>query len=173
MIYFLIALAAASRFLPHPPNVALVGALGLFAGCYLEGSRRYWVPAVAILLSDGIGHFAAIPGMGFYSPIAMAAVYGGLMVSVPIGRWVGGGNRWLRTPLGSVAASTAFFLISNLGVFLAGWYPMTATGFVACFVNAIPFYGYTLAGDLMFTSIIFAAASFRVAKARPPVAVAV
>jgi hypothetical protein len=50
-----------------------------------------------------------------------------------------------------------FFLLSNFGVWLGGWYPMTGSGLVACFVNAIPFYGYTVAGDLAFTVALFGA----------------
>ena len=51
----------------------------------------------------------------------------------------------------------AFFLISNFGVWLGGWYPMTGTGLLACYTNAIPFFGYTVTGDLVFTVLIFGA----------------
>ena len=64
---------------------------------------------------------------------------------------------WIKAPAGSVAASTAFFLISNFGVWISGWYSLTLGGLAACYVNAIPFYGYTLVGDLAFTGILFGA----------------
>ncbi len=157
MFYLLTLLVAVSRFLPHPPNVACVGALGLFAGCYLVGRRAYLVPAAVLLISDVIGHAMGIPGMGFYSPMAMIAVYAGATLAVPVGRWVQSDRNLLRTFGGSLTASTLFFLTSNLGVWLAGWYSMTAWGLVACYTAAIPFFGYTVAGDLIFTAILFGA----------------
>ena len=163
MLYLLMIAAAASRLLPHPPNVACIGALGLFAGCYLTGKRAYLVPMGALLLSDLAGQVLRIPGMGFYQPLTMAAVYLGVVASVPIGRWMASRKSlWIKAPAGSVAASTAFYLISNFGVWISGWYTLTLGGLVACYVNAIPFYGYTLVGDLAFTGILFG--SFELSK---------
>ena len=158
MFYLLIIAAAATRLFPHPPNVACIGAIGLFAGCYLTGKKAYLVPLVALLLSDVAGHLLEIPGMGFYNPITMLAVYLGVVSAVPIGRLMA--NRkalLLKAPAGSIAASTAFFLISNFGVWLSGWYTLSMAGLITCYVNAVPFYGYTLVGDLAFTGILFGA----------------
>ena len=155
MFYLLTILVAASRFLPHPPNVACVGALGLFAGCYLCGRRAYLVPLAVLLLSDCVGHLLRIPGMGFYSPVTMLMVYAGAMAAIPVGRWMRSNESLLRFPAGALAASSLFFLLSNFGVWLGGWYPMTASGLALCYTNAIPFFGYTIAGDLVFTAILF------------------
>jgi hypothetical protein len=158
MYYLLILVAAASRLLPHPPNVACVGAIGLFAGCYLAGRRAYLVPLAALLMSDIVGHVFGVPGMGFYQPITMLAVYLGVLAAVPVGRLLASGRlRMLRIPVGSLTASTLFFLISNFGVWLGGWYSFTLAGLWSCYVNAIPFYGYTIAGDLAFTVVLFGA----------------
>ncbi|MDB4676965.1 hypothetical protein OAF09_01920 [bacterium] len=156
MFYLLIIAAAATRLLPHPPNVACIGALGLFAGCYLSGRRAYLVPMVALLVSDVVGHFLKLPGMGFYQPMTMLAVYLGVAAAVPIGRLLANRSHLsLKVPAGSLAASTAFFLISNFGVWISGWYGLSISGLIACYTNAIPFYGYTLAGDLMFSGVLF------------------
>lgn len=157
MFYVLIAVAATSRFLPHPPNVACIGALGLFAGCYLSGRRAYLVPLAAMLVSDIVGHFLAIPGMGFYNLATMGLVYAGVLATVPIGRWMHDHKSKLRLPAGSIAASTVFFLLSNFGVFLGGWYEMSLGGLASCYVRALPFYGYTIAGDLLFVGLLFGA----------------
>jgi hypothetical protein len=154
-------LVAASRFVPHPPNVACVGALGLFAGCYLVGRRAYLVPLAVLLLSDLVGQLAGIPGMGFYNPITMVMVYAATLAAIPVGRWLRDTPSKLRLPAGALAASVLFFLISNFGVWLGGWYPMTGLGLVTCFTNAIPFFGYTLAGNLVFTLAIFGAYEYR------------
>ncbi len=155
MFYLLTLLVAASRFLPHPPNVACLGALGLFAGCYMVGRRAYLVPIAVLLLSDIVGHLLGVPGMGFYNPLTMMMVYAGALAAVPIGRWMASNQKWMRFPVGSLAASCCFFLLSNFGVWLGGWYAMTGAGLLACYTNAIPFFGYTAIGDLLFTAILF------------------
>lgn len=157
MPYLLILLVAASRFLPHPPNVACVGALGLFAGCYFSGKKAYLVPLAAMLLSDTVGHLMGIPGMGFYSLVSMVGVYLGVVAAVPLGRWLQNRSSHWQVPAGALMASLAFFLISNVGVWLGPWYPTTFAGLAACFTNAIPFFGYTVAGDLAFTVVMFGA----------------
>ncbi len=155
MFYLLAFLVAASRFLPHPPNVACVGALGLFAGCYISGYRAYLLPLAAMLLSDVVGHWFGVRGLGFYSPVTMLSVYLGMAASVVIGRQLAKNDSWVRILGGSIAVSTVFFLVSNFGVWLGGWYPVSLGGLTACFVNALPFYGYTLTGDLCFCAILF------------------
>jgi hypothetical protein len=156
MFYWLIVVAAASRFLPHPPNVACVGAIGLFAGCYLSGARAYLVPVVILFFSDLIGQLFGVPGMGFYQPITMAAVYAGATAAVFVGRWISrSSRRFARVPAGSLLASSTFFLLSNFGVWLGGWYTMTLSGLLACYAAAIPFFGYTIAGDLAFSLLLF------------------
>jgi hypothetical protein len=157
MFYLLILVVAASRFLPHPPNVVCVGALGLFAGCYLAGRRAYLVPLAVLLISDLVGQVFNVRGMGFYNPITMALVYAGMLAAIPVGRWMRSSQSKLRLPAGSLAASSLFFVISNFGVWLGGWYPTTGLGLLACYTNAIPFFGYTIAGDLVFTTIVFSA----------------
>ena len=169
MFYVLVLLVAASRFLPHPPNVAFLGALGLFAGCYLNGRKAYLVPLCVLLLSDIVGHVLRIPGMGFYNAIPMVAVYCGALASIPLGRWLRSGQKSWKVPAASLAASTVFFLISNFGVWLGPWYPTTGAGFIACFTNAIPFYGYTLVGDLAFSALLFGAWEYRGFAAVTPV----
>ena len=162
MIYLLTLAIAATRFLPHPPNFACLGALGLFAGCYFVGRKAYLIPALALLISDLIGQAMGIRGLGFYHPMVMVATYLGVTLAVPVGRLVRSQNRlgtanWRRLPIAALAASTLFFLVSNMGVWLGPWYPATAEGLVACMTNAIPFYGYTLAGDLVFAGVMFGA----------------
>jgi hypothetical protein len=162
MIYLLTFAIAATRFLPHPPNFACLGALGLFAGCYFAGRKAYLVPAAALLISDLIGQAMGIRGMGFYNPMVMVATYMGVTMAVPVGRFVRSQSRvglanWGKLPIAALAASTLFFVVSNLGVWLGPWYPATAGGLLACFTSAIPFFGYTLAGDLAFTGVMFGA----------------
>ncbi len=52
-------------------------------------------------------------------------------------------------------SSTVFFVVSNLGVWLGGFYPLTLSGLVECFVLALPFYGAILVGDGFYAAILF------------------
>jgi hypothetical protein len=49
----------------------------------------------------------------------------------------------------AIAGSFTFFIITNLGVWLQGWYPATLTGLTTCFTLAIPFYRTMLIGNLI------------------------
>jgi hypothetical protein len=172
MIYLLTLAIAATRFLPHPPNFACLGALGLFAGCYFVGRKAYLIPAAALLISDLVGQAMGIRGMGFYHPMVMVATYLGVTLAVPVGRLVRSQSRlgsanWQKLPIAAIAASSLFFLVSNVGVWLGPWYPSTAEGFLACLTHAIPFFGYTVAGDLVFTGVMFGAFELSRATWRP------
>ncbi|MDM4018387.1 DUF6580 family putative transport protein [Roseiconus lacunae] len=164
MIYLLTLIAVASRFLPHPPNFACIGALGLFAGCYVAGRRAYLVPLLALAASDILGQMFAVSGLGFYRPEQMLFVYLGMAASVAIGRLGRRSNSaeqpsvsWQRFPLTVLAASTVFFVVSNVGVWLGPWYATNLSGLLSCFTAAIPFYGYTIAGDFFFAGAMFGA----------------
>ncbi len=157
MFYALILLATASRLLPHPPNVACIAAAGLFAGCYLRGYRALGVPMAAMLLSDVIGHVFRLPGMGFYQPLMMVAVYGAMASSVWVGTWLRGRLSLPRLVTASLATSTLFFLASNLGFWMCGFNTYDLAGFVNCYAAAIPFFQFTAVGDLMFAGVLFGA----------------
>jgi len=49
-----------------------------------------------------------------------------------------------------------FFVLTNAGVWLAGGlYPLTGAGLVSCYVAAIPFFGRTLAAQLLYATLLF------------------
>lgn len=49
----------------------------------------------------------------------------------------------------AIISSLAFFLITNFGVWLEGWYSMNLAGFIECFTLAIPFYRTMLIGNII------------------------
>jgi hypothetical protein len=55
----------------------------------------------------------------------------------------------------SLVSSTLFFVISNFGVWATGSYPANLSGLAACYAAAVPFFQYTLAGDLVYTALTF------------------
>jgi hypothetical protein len=151
----LVGLIVAGRYLPHFTNFTPVAAAGFFAG-YLFGKRLLAaaVPMVGMLLSD-------LLIQQYYPWGTMASVYLFMVIPALIGGWV-------RTPatnfpwrvakivMGAGTGSVLFYLGTNLAVWLFdGIYARNWEGLMACYVSAIPFFKFTLAGDLFFTSVLF------------------
>lgn len=142
-----ILLAAAMRLVPHPPNFTPIGAMALFGGALLgRRALAFAAPLGALALSDIV--LGGYPGMAF--------TYAGVALAVCVGWLLAGRVSPLRVGGAAVASAVLFFLVSNFGTWVAtDLYPHTAAGLVACFVAAIPFFQYTLAGDLAFSSLLF------------------
>jgi Family of unknown function (DUF6580) len=49
----MVVAAAATRLIPHPPNLASISAIALFGGAYFSDRRlAFLIPLAALLLSD-------------------------------------------------------------------------------------------------------------------------
>ena len=56
----------------------------------------------------------------------------------------------------SVLAAVVFFLITNLAVWYGtDWYPRNGSGLATCYLAAVPFFKYSLAGNLFFSLGLF------------------
>ncbi|MEE9571888.1 MAG: DUF6580 family putative transport protein [Candidatus Neomarinimicrobiota bacterium] len=154
----MIFIAAFVRLIPHPPNFAPVAAMALFGGAYF--SKRWMaflVPLMAMLVTDLI--------LGFHS--AMWAVYLSFMLIVVIGMLLIKQKKISNIFLASVSASVLFFAITNFAVWASGiYYPKDLSGLTASYTAAIPFFHYTLLGDLFFVALMFG--SFELAKTKYP-----
>lgn len=143
MTLFLI-ITLASRWLPHPPNFTAVGALALMAGA-LWGSRL-WAPAIPLA-----GLWVSDLVLGFHETLVW--VYAGFVLVALLGAALKPQNSALRAGTGALASSLVFFAVSNFGVWMAGGlYPPTAEGLLTCYVMALPFLGWQIAGDVVFTA---------------------
>ena len=146
LVLLLVLAVVLARLLPHPANIAPVGALALFSGAYLR-RRFYLVPMAALLASDWM--------LGFYHAGVMVAVYAGFLVSTFIGRGLLQGRDRGARIFGAVGAGAlAFWLISNFGVWLFH-HPKTLPGLAQCYVDAVPFLGRSLLGDAMYAALLF------------------
>ena len=170
LIVLMIVLAAASRFMPHPPNFTPIGAMGLFGAAYF--TKKYWaflIPLLALWFSDLIlnnvvyaQYYDSFQWMGnvwVYLAFALVVVLGfGLLKKVSPKNLLGA----------SLAASVIFFLITNFASWLMpiSPYPATFSGLMACYTAGIPFFWNTLAGDLFFTAVLFG--SFELVQYRFP-----
>jgi hypothetical protein len=142
-----ILLAAAFRLVPHPPNFSPIGAMALFGGAYFgRRALAFAAPLGALFLSDML--------LGFHA--SMPFVYASVGLIVMIG-WLVRSRVTAMTVAGAaVASSLLFFAVTNLGVWLqSGMYPATPAGLAACFVAALPFFQNTIAGDLLFSALLF------------------
>jgi hypothetical protein len=147
IILSFILFAAIVRILPHPWNFTPVGAMALFAGAKLGRSwTAFLLPLAALFAGDVF--------VGFHK--LMLAVYLSFALSVLIGilfrKRQSAGPLSLATLLGA----TQFFLVTNFAVwaFLTG-YSKTLSGLIVCYVAGIPLFGNTLAGDAIYTAILF------------------
>ncbi len=143
----IVIIAAMTRLIPHPHNVTPLAAIALFGGAYFSNRAIVFaVPLLAMLLSDYVIGF--YPAMGFiYVSLALIACLGMLLHGRRSAPWVAGA---------SIVGSVLFFVISNFGYWMMmGTYTMDFAGLVTCYVAAIPFFWNTLAGDLVFVSMMF------------------
>jgi hypothetical protein len=95
------------------------------------------------------------PLVGGYSR-ATPLVYASFMINV----WIGSRLRGTENPWKIGAAVTAgslqFFLLTNFAWLTASsMYPHTLAGVIQCYAAAIPFYGRTLASDLLYSGALF------------------
>lgn len=143
----LIVLGVLSRVIPHPPNVTAVVGVTLL-GAY--AIRNPWlaalIPIAVMALSDVV--------LGWHSSALFT--YAGMLAGAFIGRGLLKQLSVLRLGGAAFLASLAFFVISNVGVYLGGYYGFGFDGLVACYLAAIPFWGFSLVGDLGSTAILFA-----------------
>lgn len=148
----LTVLSALGRLVPHAPNVTPLGGSCLFAGSRINGWLAYLLPLVVMLITD--------PLVGGYR-VSSIAVYAAFLINVWIGRRFVREVTPVRVGAAAFACSLQFFLITNFAVWLesaagaAPLYPFTMPGLTACYAAALPFWGRTLAGDLLFSGSLF------------------
>lgn len=158
VIASLIAAIIAFRFLPHPGNVAPVGAFALIGGFYLGKRHALWVPFAALFLSDlFLNHQAGYAALYWPRMIDWAAflLIGMTALAVRESGW--------KTKLGMVFATPLFFFaVSNFGVWLTGInlagvpYAKTFAGLAECYAMGLPFLRGTMLGDWGFAALFIA-----------------
>jgi len=143
---FFIVLGALSRLLPHLPNATPIGALALFSGFYLPKKQAFFVPVLAMAVSDLF--------LGGHS--TQLWVYGSFLLIAGLGILLKEKLRVENVILASLSASLLFFLITNFGVWASTtMYSKDFAGLLQSYVMGIPFLRPTLLGDLFYSGIIF------------------
>ena len=171
-VFVLFAVAMRMPFMPHPWNFTPVAAALLYFGA--RGSRRQlWIPFVLLTLSDIALNKFVYSYPFTWDLLVSWAWYAGIL-------WLGTnlrentglrvGKDWLRVGGAALASSVSFFVVSNFAVW-AAWnmYPKTFAGLMTCYDAGLPFFRRTVAGDLLFTAVMFGlpvAAALLTRKAR-------
>jgi hypothetical protein len=166
----LIALAAFTRLLPHPPNFAPITAMAVFGAIRFGTGRAAVVaPLLALLLSDLVRELLYRYGLaeewGLYQ--GMWVVYGTTALIALICRLAHNTRSPIRIAAATLAGSCVFFAVTNFAVWAGGsLYPATAEGLTACYVAALPFFRNSLLGDFTYSAVLFGA--WALAEARLP-----
>lgn len=156
----MIVLAALSRLLPHPPNFSPVEAIALFGGAYFaRRTTALWVPLVAMFLSDiALGLMNGGIYADYFTSAGFWLVYLCIALSTVLGFGLRGRVGLLRVAGYSLAGSMLFFLVTNFGVWAgSGMYPRTGAGLMSAYVAGLPFLKNTVAGTLVYGSVLFGA----------------
>lgn len=170
LIFAMILLAAALRLAPHPWNFTPVGAIALFSGAMVRDRRLAFLFPLLVMFATDV-----IIGFNKLSPI----VYASFLLSVLISRALiaarfsqpvqagatqsdsvtNAKTRILpRIGAATFLGSLQFFLITNFGVWaFLGGYPRTSSGLATCYLAGVPLFWNTLAGDAVYTSLLFSA----------------
>lgn len=148
----LAALAVASRLMDLGPNLTAVAAVALFAGFVFRPLVGVAITLLAMLVSDAlIGFHDWRQMIVIYSALAVPAFFAPVLTARGEAR-----PQWIRLLGASVAGSLIFFFASNLAVWaFSGMYAKSLSGLVECFTLAVPFYRFTVLGDLAFAAAMF------------------
>ena len=134
-----VLVAVLMRLVPHPPNVAPITAVALFAGTFFD--KKHWavlMPLLAMVATDIFLGFSMITPVVYLSFLAITAI----------------GMAFKKMNIGTVLLSSlVFFVLSNLGVWVL-FYPLTTEGLTTCFTLAIPFFINSLLGDIFFSALL-------------------
>jgi hypothetical protein len=153
LAYIFLVLAVAVRFMPHPWHFTPVAASLLFFGAY-RSRRQLWFPVVLLAASDVFLNKFIYSYPLSWDLLVTWAWYAAVV-------FLGSGLRRHLKPLwimgAALASSVSFFLLSNFAVWAAyEMYPKNFSGLMTCYAMAVPFFRGTLAGDLVFTAVLFA-----------------
>ena len=137
----IIAALAASSFIPHPPNFTSLMALSFYVPALL-GVRYLPSLLIGFLLTDLIIGFHGVTFFTWGSVIFIGLVSKHFIKNI------------LSRISGALLGACLFFLITNFGVWSLGSYGYTLAGLITCYTLAIPFFGNTIVGTIIFSSII-------------------
>lgn len=144
----------------RPMGFAPQMAMALFAGAVIKDKKWAFVlPLLSMFLSDALYQVLYVNGLteipGFYQgQVLNYVLFGSLTVFGLLIKKI----NWLNVLVASVAAPTAYFLLSNFAVWMGGGgynHPKTFAGLMMTYVDGLPFYQNALLGTAVFSTVLF------------------
>ena len=139
--FSIVTLLALSRVVPHPPNFTSLLALSFYIPLVF-GSRYILAVIISLLITDMI--------IGFHSTMffTLGSVFIIGIISKSFKKTV------FSRLSGALGGAIIFFILSNFGVWSQGYYGFTFSGFITCYIMALPFFGYSLVSTFIFSAVI-------------------
>jgi hypothetical protein len=162
-LFVIFAVVARMPFMPHPWNFTPVAAALLYFGA--RGSRRQlWVPFALLAASDLVLNKFVYAYPFTSDQLVVWAWYAAILL---LGTRLRENTSWLRIGGAALASSASFFLVSNFAVWASGsMYPKTISGLMTCYAAGVPFFRRGLAGDMLFTAVLFGVPAVAAALSR-------
>lgn len=145
IVFVLLVLGVVMRLMWHPANFTPVLALVLFGGVYFDKKYAMLFPLFLMMATDMI--------LGMHD--MMLFTWGSLILISLLGFFLRGHFTWLRLTVASVTSAVLFFVVTNFGVWVSGYYPMTLKGLMDCYILAIPFFRTMLVSTIVYSFIFF------------------
>lgn len=143
----LVVIGILLRVISHAPNFTPVAAIALFGGAYLNKKQSLAVPLILMVASDLF--------LGLHNTVIFT--WGSFILITVLGYAIKKKISALRIAAMSLVSSLLFYVITNFGVWLMGWYPPTLQGLINCYVMALPFLrDFTLA-TVLYATVFFGA----------------
>ena len=140
--------------------------MALFGGAYLNRKYSLAIVFFSLLVSDYLllyVHPFSSQFVNFskaYSPLSLIHsttlfVYGSFLITALMGIWLKEHKSFKNVLAATLSSSILFFLITNFGVWAQGAYARDITGLWQSYFMGIPFFKYTLVGDLFYVALFF------------------
>jgi len=161
VLVILLAIGVLGRLLFRDiANFTPIVGVAVFAGLYFSRPALALLAPIAVMVLSNVG----LQAYGDWDMLVV--VYASLLFPVVLSRVLGKTGRPRRhlRPVGMLACgvlpSVFFFTTTNFVVWFSGSpsstgepYASTFAGLIHCYVQAIPFYPYSLVGDLIFVAV--------------------
>jgi len=145
LVFSLIIIGILLRFAPHAPNFTPIAAIALFGGAYLSKKHALIVPLALMIISDLF--------IGMHNVVVFT--WGGFLLTSILGFSLKKHKSVYKIAGLSVVSAFLFYLISNFGVWMMGWYPRNLKGLIDCYVMALPFLRNFAASTLIYSAVFF------------------
>lgn len=132
---------AISRFVPHPPNFTSLQTLSFYVPL-IFGVR--YIPIIVF------SYFITDMYFGFHSTLFFT--WSSVVIIGIMSKYFN--NNFKIRILGALFGAFLFYLISNFGVWINGYYGYSFEGLINCFTLAIPFFAYSMISTFIFSSIV-------------------